>query len=62
MNQVREVDKLLCLSPETQDMYCSDIGMVLYPVKHSRPDIANCMRKLSCLDVPTEAYNKKCTV
>jgi hypothetical protein len=60
MNQVREMDKELCLPPEKQKLYRSGVGMLLYLVKHSRPDIANCVRELSkCLDGSTEACNKE---
>ena len=35
------------LSPEDQTVYRSGVGMLLYLVKHSRPDIANATRELS---------------
>jgi len=39
------------LSPEDQKTYRSGCGMLLYLVKHSRPDIANVARELSkCMD------------
>ena len=39
---------------------CSGVGMLLWLVKHSWPDIANCVRELSkVLDGTTEAAYKK---
>jgi hypothetical protein len=39
------------ISAEDQVLYRSRVGMLLYLVKHSRPDIANVVRELSkCLD------------
>ena len=35
------------ISIEDQRMYQSGVGMLLYPVKHSCPDIANTTRELS---------------
>jgi hypothetical protein len=41
-------------------LYRSGVGMLLYLVKHSRPDIANVVRELSkVLDGPTEAAMKE---
>ena len=41
-------------------MYRSGVGMLLYLVKHSRPDIANCVRELSkVLHGSTEASYKE---
>ena len=60
INQVREADKALCLPPEKVKMYCSGVGMLLYLVKYSRPDIDSSVRELSkCLDDSTEACNKE---
>ena len=45
---------------ERQAKYRSGVGMLLYLVKHSRPDIANQVRELSkALDGPTEACIKE---
>ena len=45
---------------EMQAKYRSGVGMLLYLVKHSRPDIANQVRELSkALDGPTEACLKE---
>ena len=46
---VREKDESQCVSAEKQTLYRSGVGMLLllYLVKHSRPDIANCVRELS---------------
>ena len=39
------------ISQEQQSIYRSGVGMLLYLVKHTRPDIANAVRELSkCLD------------
>ena len=35
------------ISVEDQQIYRSGVGMLLYLVKHSRPDIANVTRELS---------------
>ena len=47
--QVREKDKEKCISKEDQKLFRSGVGMLLYLVKHSRPDIANPVRELSKL-------------
>jgi hypothetical protein len=44
---VRPEDGDEVLSPEDQKMYRSGVGMLLFLVKHSRPDIANVVRELS---------------
>jgi hypothetical protein len=47
-------------SKEEQTTYRSGVGMLLYLVKHSRPDIANCVREMSkLLDNPTQAAIKE---
>lgn len=48
------------LGPEQQKFYRSGVGMLLYLVKHSRPDIANAVRELTkCMDKATpEAYKQ----
>ena len=45
---------------QKQSMYKSGIGMLLYLVKHTHPDIANTVRELSkCLDcINTAAYKE----
>jgi hypothetical protein len=35
------------ISPDNQKLYRSGVGMLLYLVKHSRPDISNATRELS---------------
>ena len=47
LSLVREKDQSQCVSAEKQTLYRSGVGMLLYLVKHSRPDIANCVRELS---------------
>ena len=60
LNQIKEEDQSKLLSKEQQLMYRSGVGMLLYLVKHSRPDIANCVRELSkVLDGSTEASYKE---
>ncbi len=41
---MNEADKFLS---EKQNLYYSDVGLLLYQVKHSCPDIANLVRELS---------------
>jgi hypothetical protein len=51
----QEIDK-----SEAQSLYRSGVGMLLYLVKHSQPDIANVVRELSkCMDGATEAAKKE---
>jgi len=43
-----------------QSEYMSGVGMLLYLVKYSRPDIANAVRELTkCMDVATPAAYKE---
>ena len=45
---------------EKQSLYRSGVGMLLYLVKHTRPDIANAVRELSkCLDNTSPAAYKE---
>ena len=47
-------------NPELQTRYRSGVGMLLYLVKHSRPDIANTVRELTkCMDGCTPAAYKE---
>ena len=60
LNQVREIDQSKLLSKEKQLMHRSGVRVLLYLVKHSRPDIANCVRELSkVLDGSTVASYKE---
>ena len=60
MNQVREQDKALCLSTEKANKHRYGVGMLLYLVNYSRPDIANSVHELSnCLGGSTDASNKE---
>ena len=53
--QVRADDPKMMIPAEKNARYRTGVGMLLYLVKHSRPDIANCVRELSkVLDGPTE--------
>ena len=48
------------IPPMEHALYRSGTGMLLYLVKHSRPDIANPVRELSkALDMPNEAAFKE---
>jgi hypothetical protein len=48
------------ISPEQQKLYRSGVGMLLYLVKHSIPDISNATRELSKVgDGATEAHWKQ---
>ncbi len=44
---VRPINEDEKISSEKQKLYRSGVGMLLYLVKHSRPDIANAVRELS---------------
>jgi hypothetical protein len=41
------MDPKAIVSLKDQQMYRSGVGMLLYPIKYSRPDIANAVRELS---------------
>ncbi len=41
---INEYEKI---SSEKQKLFCSSVGMLLDPVKHLHPDIANSVRELS---------------
>ena len=47
------------VTPEQQKLYRSGVGILLYLVKHSRPDISNAVRELTkCMDKASpEAYH-----
>ena len=47
LNQVKVTNKELMLPVATQKRYRLGVGILLYLVKHSRPDIANPVRELS---------------
>jgi hypothetical protein len=48
------------ISEESQKQYRSGVGIILYLVKHSRPDISNATRELSkVVDGATEAHWKQ---
>jgi hypothetical protein len=49
-----------CIDEERHALYRTGTGMLLYCIKHSRPDIANAVRELSkCLSRPNEAAYKE---
>jgi hypothetical protein len=48
---VRPSDKTEKIDGDLQSKYCSGVGMLLYLIKYSRPDLANVVRELSkCMD------------
>ena len=50
------------LNDEDQKVYRSCVGMLLYLVKYSRPDITNAVRELTkCMDKANKAAYKECT-
>ena len=60
LNMIRNTDESQAISREDQKLYRSGVGMLLYLVKHSRPDIANPVRELSkVLDGTTPAAMKE---
>jgi hypothetical protein len=57
MRPVKDVDPII--TAEQQHDYRSGVGMLMYLVKHSRPDIANAVRELTkVLDGATDAHWK----
>ncbi len=60
LNLVCNTEPHLALSKELHKKFCSGVGMLLWLVKHSWPDIATCVRELSkVLDGTTEAAYKE---
>ena len=58
LNMIRDTEATI--SKEKHKLYRSGVGMLLYLVKHSRPDIANAVRELSkVLDSATDASFKE---
>ena len=57
MKRPSETDVLL--SGEKKRKYRSSSGSLLYLVKHSRPDLANCVRELSKVNISATAGNYK---
>jgi hypothetical protein len=57
---VRPTERDIKLNTYDHSMYRSGVGLLLFLVKHSRPDIANVTRELSkVLDGPTQAAYKE---
>jgi hypothetical protein len=57
MRRIKDVDPTI--TPDRQFKYRSGVGMLMYIVKHSRPDIANATQELTkVLDGATEAHWK----
>ena len=56
---VRPDDNAILLDDKLQERYRSGVGMLLYLIKHSRPDLANAVRELSkVMDGATTAHYK----
>jgi hypothetical protein len=56
LNLIKTDDEELILSKELHARYRTGVGMLLFLIKHSRPDLCNATRELSkCLDDPNEA-------
>jgi hypothetical protein len=57
---VRVKDEMDKVSQEQHSRYRTGVGMLLYMIKHSRPDMANAIRELTkCLDGPSKAAYKE---
>jgi hypothetical protein len=51
---VKSNDVVETIEMDKQSRYCSGVGMLLYLIKYTRPDIANVVRELSkCMDEAT---------
>jgi hypothetical protein len=61
---IRPKDGNPLISPEQQKQFRMGVGMLLYLVKHSRPDISNSVRELSKVadgdtEAPIKAFFRK---
>ena len=57
---VRNIPNAVYITDEKQKLYRSGVGMLLYLVKHSRPDLSNGTRELSkVMDKATEGHMKE---
>jgi hypothetical protein len=56
MRPVKDVDPTI--GPDRQFKYRSGVGMLIYLVKHSRPDIANATRELTKVQGTLESYDE----
>ena len=60
MGLVRAEENEDVVDKELHARYRTGVGMLLFLIKHSRPDLANAVRELSkCLDGPTESAYKE---
>jgi hypothetical protein len=60
VSRPRDDERNSIVGSEDHKLYRTGVGMLLYLVKHSRPDISNVVRELSkVLDGPTEAAMKE---
>jgi hypothetical protein len=57
---VRPLEETEKIDGNLQSKYCSGVGILLYLIKYSRPDLANVVRELSkCMDVANLAAYKE---
>jgi len=57
---VRNIPNAIYITDQEQKLYRSGVGMLLYLVKHSRPDLSNGTRELSkVMDKATEGHMKE---
>ena len=56
---VHNIPKAVFISNHDQKLYRSVVSMLLFLVKHTRPDLSNCTRELSkVMDKATEGHMK----
>jgi len=57
---VRNIPEAVFISDHDQKLYRSEVGMLLFLVKHTRPDLSNSNRELSkVMDKATEGHMKE---
>jgi len=57
---VRNIPEAVFISDHDQKLYRSGVGMLLFLVKHTRPDLSNSTRELSkVMDKATEGHMKE---
>ena len=60
LSLIKEIDDDNKIPQELQSRYRTGVGMLLFLIKHSRPDLCNGVRELSkCLDGANEAAYKE---
>ena len=59
-NVVRNIPEAVFISDQDQKLYRSGVGMLLFLVKHTRPDLSNSTRELSkVMDKAMEGHTKE---